>query len=319
MNARRWAAALTITGLFHAGVAHADTAAQVEATNRFEEGNVLWARGKHEEARLKYLQAYAVVKRPGVVFNLARAEMQLGHDVAAYERYREFLKLPQTDTDRSLLARKYMVELGQKVSLIAVSAATPAGTKIIVDGVVAGEVPLTDPIVVTPGKHDVTLRYADKEKKAPVMCPVHDTVTLELAAPVAAGTPPVGGVTPPPYTREQGNWVPTIVLGIVGVGGLAAGGVLGALSTSHDDELRSLSVTRPCTPTDAAGCAGLEDKASSAKGLGAGSLVGYVGGGLFLGAAIVTAAVMKPWQFRVKEAQVRLIPGFGGGALVGTF
>ncbi len=319
MNAKRWATALALSALLYPQAALADTPADHEAHVRFEEGNALWAQGKHEPARLKYLQAYAVVKSLGVVFNLARAEMQLGHDVAAYERYREFLKLPQTEMDRSLLARKYMVELGQKVSFIAVSPATPTGTKVIVDGVVAGEVPMTDPIVVTPGKHDVILRYADKEKTTPVVCSMHDTVTLELPAPVGEGTPAASRITPPPYAREQGNWVPTIVLGIVGVGGLAAGGVMGALSASHDDELRSLSVTRPCTVTDPAGCAGLEDKASTAKGLGAGSVVGYVGGGLFLGAAIVTAAVMKPWQFRVKEAHVRLIPGLGGSALVGTF
>jgi len=201
------------------------------------------------------------------------------------------------------------------VSFLNVSAATPAGTKVLVDGQVAGETPLTDPIVVAPGKHDVVLKYADREKKVPVSCPIHDTVIVELLPEVKAP----GGTTPPPITKEPGNWVPTIVLGIVGVGGLAVGGTLGALSASQDDELRSLSLTRPCTPQDAAACAALEDKASSASGLGTGSVIGYVGGGLFIGAAVVTAVVMKPWEFRVKEARVTVVPGLGGGALVGSF
>ena len=124
MSSKRWALALAFSAFLYPQAALADSPAEQEAHVRFEEGNALWAQGKHEPARLKYLQAYAVVKSMGVVFNLARAEMQLGHDVAAYERYREFLKLPQTDMDRSLLARKYMVELGQKVSQIALSAGT---------------------------------------------------------------------------------------------------------------------------------------------------------------------------------------------------
>ena len=63
----------------------------------------------------------------------------------------------------------------------------------------------------------------------------------------------------------------------------------------------------------------MEDKASSASGLGTGSVIGYVGGGLFIGAAVVTAVVMKPWEFRVKEARVTVVPGLGGAALVGSF
>lgn len=327
MNAKRWALALAMLGLLHTSTAYADSPAEAEATTRFEEGNTLWGQGKHEEARLKYVQAYAVLKKPGVLFNLARAEMQVGHTVEAYVRFREFLKLPQTDMDRSLMARKYLAELGKKVSLITTSPATPHGTKVVVDGKVEGEVPLVDPIAVTPGKHDVILRYADQEKKTPVSCPLQETVTVELVPnapqagvpPKGSGNPPPGGITPPPYTKEQGNWVPTIVLGIVGIGGLAVGGTMGALSASQDDELRSLSQTRPCTPTDAAACTALEDKSSSAKGLGTGAIVGYIGGGVFLGAAIVTAIVMKPWEYRVKETHVRLVPGIGGGALVGTF
>lgn len=279
--------------------------------------SLLWQQEKHEEARLKYLQAYAVLKYPGVTFNLARAEMTVGHTVEAYKLLREFLKLPQTDMDRSLLARKYHADLAKKVSFVTVSEKTPKGTKVMVDGAEAGEAPLADPIVVLPGKHEVLLRYGDQEKKEPVACGAAETVTVELA-PKAVGAV-TGPVTPPPPTTEYGNWVPTVVLGGVGVAGLAVGGVMGALSASHNDELKSLSTTTRCTPGSAE-CAKIEDEASSARGLGTVSIIGYVGGGLFLGAAIVTAVVMKPWQPREKSAaKVQLVPGFGGGAIVGTF
>ena len=106
---------------------------------------------------------------------------------------------------------------------------------------------------------------------------------------------------------------------MLSVGGLAAGGTFGALSASQDDELRSLSQTRPCRPQDAAACAALVNKASSANGLGTASVIGYLGGGVLIGAAVVTAMVMKPWEFRVKDARLTVVPGLGGGALVGAF
>jgi len=220
--------------------------------------------------------------------------------------------------DRSLLGRKYHAELSKKVSLITVSEKTPKGTKIVVDGVEAGEAPLADPIVVKPGKHEVELKYGPDERKEPTECPVAQTVTVELVLKGPAKGPegPIQG--PAPYTTEYGNWVPTVVLGGVGVAGLALGGVMGALSSSHDDEAKSLSATTRCNPGEPA-CAKLESEVSSARGLGTVSLIGYIGGGVFLGAAIVTAAVMKPWAVRVREAHVQLVPGLGGAALVGTF
>ena len=318
MKTTRLLSVLAVAGVMtFSGLAYADTPAETEATARFEEGNKLWQLGKHEEARIKFVQAYSVLKAAGVVHNLALAEMTVGHTEEAYRLFRDFLKLPQTDMNRSLQARKYFADLGKKVSLITVSEKTPKGTKIIVDGVEAGDAPLADPIVVKPGKHDVVLKYGADEKKEPESCPVGGTVTVELL-PKGETNGSLGPVTPPPLTKENGNWVPTIVLGVAGVAGLGIGAVMGALSASQDDELRSLSTTTRCTP-GSPGCAQLEDKASAASGLGVGSVVGYVGGGLFLGAAIVTAAVMKPWQMRVREARVQFVPGLGGAAVVGTF
>jgi len=299
-----------------AAPASADTPSEIEANARFEEGTRLWRAGKYEEARVKLVQAYAVLKKPGVLYNLALAEMTLGHSDEAFRLIREFLKMPQTDMDRSLEARKYLSELRKKVSLISLSERTPKGTRVMVDGVEAGVAPLSDPIVVKPGKHEIVLRYGADEKKETPDCAASETVAVELL-PKEEPKGPGGPVTgPAPYTTEHGNWVPTVVLGVAGVAGLGIGGVLGALSTSHDDELRSLS-TRPCRESDPA-CK-LESEASAARGLGAGSMIGYIGGGVFLGAAIVTAAVMKPWQVRVRETRVQFVPGLGGGALVGTF
>jgi len=95
MNVKRCLAPFALTAvLLLAPAARADAQAEAEAAARFEEGNKLWQYGNHEAARLKYVQAYAVLKADGVLFNLARAEMTVGHTEEAYRLFREFLKRP---------------------------------------------------------------------------------------------------------------------------------------------------------------------------------------------------------------------------------
>ncbi len=309
MNAKRWTAAIGLLFLFHTSEAFADTPAEAEAKVRFEEGNVLWAHNKYEEARLKYVQAYAVLRFPGVIFNLGRAEMTVGHNEQAYVLFRDYLKLPQTDLERSLTAKKYVAELSKKVSFLSVSAATPAGTKVLVDGRVAGETPLTDPIVVTPGNHDVVLKYADREKKTPVSCPLQETVTVELLPEAKA----LGGPLPPPIERtEKSSWVVPAVLAGVGVIGLGVGFGLGAAASSEKDSVLTKAAQAPCVDRTSPSCETLRDTKSSANGLSTGAVVGYVGGSAFVLGAIISAIVLRPWAEH-SVAQVQILPTVGTG------
>jgi hypothetical protein len=93
---------------------------------------------------------------------------------------------------------------------------------VIIDGVDAGETPLAEPIVVAAGTHDIVLRYADKEKKSPVSCPLSQTVTVELE--VKDDKDPKVPITPPPAEKgEKGSWLVPGVLAGVGVVGLGSG------------------------------------------------------------------------------------------------
>ena len=80
-----------------ARLAHADDAGVAEAQERFKEGLELADQNKHEPARLKFQQAYAVFKAPAVLYNLARSEQLTGHDIEALEHFRTFVKVSQTD------------------------------------------------------------------------------------------------------------------------------------------------------------------------------------------------------------------------------
>ncbi len=301
--------------------ARAEDAFSAEAKQRFDEGHALWGRGEHEQARLKYAQAWAVLKEPDVLFNLARAEHRVGHVLGAYHHFRELLKLPQTDPAHTTLAKKLFADLGAKVSLITLAPGTPRGTQVRVDGVVAGEAPLADPIAVLAGPHEVVVTFGQRRRKRPVACPAERTVVVALEGDTSPPPP-----SPPPAEREAGaSWTVPVVLGVVGVAGLGAGAVMGAMSASSDDELRLLSVGAPCPRPGAPGCQPLEDAASKASGLGTGSIVGYVGGGVFLGAAVVSALVLRPWatpnpRERDRVSLVPVVgPGGAGGALLGRF
>ena len=80
-----------------ASVARADDTAVVEAQARFAEGLELADAGKHEPARLKFQQAWAVFKAPAVLYNLARSEQLTGHDLEALEHFKLFARVSATE------------------------------------------------------------------------------------------------------------------------------------------------------------------------------------------------------------------------------
>jgi hypothetical protein len=107
----------------------------------------------------------------------------------------------------------------------------PAGAEVLVDGKIAGELPLDGPLLgITEGFHTVTVRKDGyKELSKPARVRFRQTVELEIVL-----TP--GGEEPPPTREEQERlltgvhvWGPAATAGVAGA--IAAGGVVfGALA-----------------------------------------------------------------------------------------
>lgn len=141
-----------------------------EARARFEEGIKQAEAGDHEGARLKFNQAWALLKSPAILFNLARAEHLSGHHVEALEHYRQFAKLPPdpkiTDAQRQRVGES-ITELSKKVGQIEIEA--PPAARVSVDGrmIIPGN---TDPVAVAPGKHVVEAIADGKVKSVTVEC-----------------------------------------------------------------------------------------------------------------------------------------------------
>ena len=309
-----------LSALSFATRAHADDAAMAEAQARFKEGLELADNAKYEEARLKFLQAVAVLKAPAVLFNLASTEQKTGHDVEAIEHYRAFLTTGASDTritdamrDK---ARANIAELLKNVGQIAIEA--PAGAKISVDGKPLDAAP-NEPIPVTAGKHTVDAAHAGKVKSLTVDAKVGAVEKARFDfTPDAAGTyqPPVGG--------QGSRWS---TARIVTVGALAAGAVTGAAlavvfrfsALDNVDQAKGLLQGTGCVGVDSPTCTKVKQLEKDRDTNVTVSTVSFVAAAAFTAGAV---AAVYFWPTS-KERAARLVPaaapGYGGLSFVGRF
>lgn len=175
----------------------------LQARARFKEGVDAFDKGKYEEARLSFLQAYTLKKHPAVLLNLAQSSAKSNHNVDALKYFQQFLKeatnaTPQQKKD----AETGLAEVRQKLGRIEVIA--PSGTEVSLDD--QGKVGTTpmDPIDVEPGEHTVK----SPTQSVTVIATVGQKVQAKLtpqsaAAPVIVPANPPPPETPPPPPPEH--------------------------------------------------------------------------------------------------------------------
>src|SRR3954447_20137697 len=96
MKTRRIAAAVLFTllpaTLSLPALAQQDDAVTLQARARFKEGVDAFDKGKYEEARLAFLQAYTLKKHPSVLLNLAQSSAKSNHHLEAAKYFQQFLR-----------------------------------------------------------------------------------------------------------------------------------------------------------------------------------------------------------------------------------
>lgn len=186
------------TTLTRTAAAQADDPVTTQARQRFKEGVEFYDKGKYEEARLSFLQAYTLKKHPAVLLNLAQSTAKAGHAAEAARYFKQFLKESTTASPQQRKdAETGLADARQKLGRIEVIA--PAGTEITLDdGEKIGTTPLAEPIDVEPGPHTVK-SPTDSVK---VVATLGQKVEAKLGQPAAATPPPVVPVTAPPATKE---------------------------------------------------------------------------------------------------------------------
>ena len=208
-----------------------DDPVTMQARARFKEGVDFYDKGSYENARLAFLQAYALKKHPAVLLNLAQSSAKAGHPLEAAKAFQQYSKestsaSPQQRQD----AEAGLAEVRQKLGRIEIVA--PSGTEVTLDEKERlGTAPFSEPVDVEPGPHalksstetvKVTANAGQKVQArfgVPAVTPV---------VPVPVGPPPAppdnaGPAQPPRPDGDETKKPLPMLPGYVAIGVFGAG------------------------------------------------------------------------------------------------
>jgi hypothetical protein len=285
----------------------ADDRANREAEMRFAEG-LSAVKGKdYEAARLSFAQAYAVLHRPLILWNLALSEEKSGHPIEAAGHFRQVTR-DMPGAPEAAGAQKHLDALVAQMGRIEVQAA--AGSTFVLDGVdLAGSAPLADPIDVEPGHHVIEVKMAHGEMKAAQVDTVPGQVThvgfgpadgasaAVVPAPVAPAATEAQGAGST-ADREASRSIPTAKIAMTAALGGAAvvavglGAYFGLQSRSNAEtaqRYRDMNGQAACANSMPPSFCGAWDSAVQAQNRDAtASTILYVGAGVFAASAVAT-------------------------------
>lgn len=325
--------ALTITASARAQRAKpspsASEASEADGRARFAEGIKLVEVGDHERARLKFSQAWAVLKSPPILFNLARAEQLSGHFVEALQHYREFDRLsdPSVAPIHREQAMMNITELTKKVAHLRIEA--PPNARVFVDG--AQVTDFSDPVPVLPGKRLVETTHPNGQTdRIEVRCeagvvtkvprPRIELLALELDRPEPVKKQPHMPEASSPSVDEPGSsasaderstsgWVVPIVLASAGVVGLGMGIGFSVASQSSQERASELKHPSVCADPSSPACKEYTEAYDSAHMQNTLAWVGGIGGGALIVGALATY-IFWPTTSSSSSA-VRVLPTVG--------
>jgi hypothetical protein len=315
----------------------AEDPAMREAQARFEEGLARVKAGDFEAARMSFTQAYAVLHKPLILWNLALSEEKTGRSLDALAHFKQVVRDAAADADRAN-AQKHVDALMGQTGHVEVQA--PAGAAIALDGGDAvGTAPLWAPLDVTPGHHVVGAKLGQGIRTLPVdavagqvarvsftegepVAPLAQAAPV-MAASASAGTPPQAKPLDPAQPADRGVtsqpfWTPrmvsTVALGGGAVVALGLGAYFGLQSQSNASAaagFRASNASDACLRTTSDVCKQWSDAVDAQNRDATISDVFYVAGGvLALGALVSWFA----WPKEPQGAAAWVLPMVGPGS-----
>jgi hypothetical protein len=308
---------------------------QSEGQIRFSEGLGRARSGNYEGARTSFTQAYALLHKPDILWNLALAEEKCGMDIPALRHFKEYARVATLDRDRQA-ASKHVEELSAKAGHLDVLA--PSGAIVLVDDTNVGVAPLDGPIDVASGHHHVVMRVGTTAKSADADVTSGQLAHLSFATaeadtPPAAHALPVAGasaVSPPVAATSSDSgeapaasngskpfWTPkVIVASSIGVAAIASGVAafaFGRSSATNFNAAERLRAQGSCPGSPM--CNQLSDKVNAQHDDFLASSVLWAAGGALLAGAVVTWFVWPNDSTRAGSATaISVTPTWGGGA-----
>ncbi len=210
------------SGLLFAAATHAQSSEGDEAQKRFLEGKALFDQKQFSAARLKFVQACAVVQTINCPKNLALTEVELSMWVEAATHFQQWLDDPRTKSD-PLRPDVERVFNDTKLRVGQFDFNIDPGARVSVDGKFVGTSPITKPLFIASGDHDIEAVWPTSTKSTKqtlfngkaVLIELHkdvprETVDAGVAPPPSATVPPPppSATTPPP--PPSATVVPTV-------------------------------------------------------------------------------------------------------------
>jgi len=296
-----------------------------EARARFQRGVELYREGSFDAALAEFNKAYDLAPNYRVLYNMAQVQTERHDYVAALKLMEKYLEDGGNDIapERKDQVTKEIATLRGRVTELKVNT-NVEGAELLIDGVVSGTTPFTEPVLISAGVRQLQLRKAGYEtanKTMTVAGGEEVAIDFELeelpessAAPVVVQTSdaPMRDARPDDQPSKAPMWISLAATGL-----FAGGAVTFAVLTKKaDDELdRELNKT----PIDQDRLTSKRDdvkrNALLTDGLTAASVVSA---GLFVYFAISTSKKSSKAE-TTTTANVRIAPSYNSVHVVGNF
>jgi tetratricopeptide (TPR) repeat protein len=285
-----------------------------EAKSHYRRARELYEENNFRGALVEMQRAHDLSGNAALLFDLGQIQYQLQDYPSALNSFTRYLASNKGDIQPARVAevQKDIERLKGRIGSLRITS-NKRGAQILVDDVVVGTAPLSEPVLVGAGRHKI-VATADGKTTSPKVVDVAGAesieVSLALADDAAAPSPPHASVERPQDEKPGVRavvWVPWTI-----TGGLAvATAVMGALALKKSGELSSDLTTAGVTRAQ------IDDARSATRTM---ALVTDVLLGATVAAAgtsLVLTLVSRPAGPQAGQVSARF--GIGSVGLQGTF
>jgi tetratricopeptide (TPR) repeat protein len=324
MLGSRWTvlAALALAACCVSSRAAAQKSVEDEARAQFDTGVELFEKGRLEQASIAFARAYELRPSYKILYLVGKCENAQGHFALSLDAYTRYLAEAgdKIDAARRDEVRTEIARLNSRVGMVSVET-NAVGVTVLVDGRKSGTTPLSGPLFVDLGEHEVKLARGAEEIYREVV-KVAGGQRIAVRAEVGSGT--ATAATAPEAPRESGSPTPPDAAPpaekpkrvwtwvAFGVGGAAAIGaaITGGIYVSRSGDVKDRCDGDACPPS-------VDDDLDSAKALGNATTALIAVAGVGVAAGIVFYFVEPKWSKNESAVEVTAaaVPTAGGGAL----
>ena len=223
-----------------------------EARVRYERGLQLYNEGASEGALVEFERAYQLAPTYKLLYNIALIRLQLNDYAQALKAFQEYLAEGGTEISsvRRSEVERHVTNLKNKVGRVELVSAA-RGADVLVDEVVVGRIPLTELLVLNPGRRRITITRGGLSATTVISVAGQDLSKVDLSLDSPTPQPPTAqgrGAASPSRQPTPPSRAPMIVAWSATAGLAVATTVAGILAlgamSDLDDERRRVPTTR---------------------------------------------------------------------------